>query len=84
MEYTRDFRACLNMIRAPVDNYIEHKNEIEEILKQFTKFSQVSPINQEIYVSSNQHDQDKYYARVAGLYVNETIFTPQMKMFWID
>lgn len=84
-KHTRGYRACLNMFRDPVDNYIEHKDEIEEILKPFTTVSQVSPINQEIYISSNQQDQDnKDYTRAAGLYVNETIFTPQMKMFWID
>ena len=36
MEYKRGRRACLNLIRDPVDNYIEHKDEIEEILKPFT------------------------------------------------
>ena len=36
MEYKRGRRACLNLIRDPVDNYIEHKNEIEEVLKPFT------------------------------------------------
>ena len=66
-EHTRGYRACLNMLRDPVDNYIEHKNEIEEILKPFTTVSQVSLINQEIYVTSNQHDQDKYYARVSEI-----------------
>lgn len=74
MEYTRGFRACLNMIRDPVDNYIEHKDEIEEILKPFTT-SQVSPINQEIYVNSNQHDQDKYYARVAEIGKGSKIYS---------
>ena len=35
MEYKRDRRACLNLIRDQVDNYIEHKNdEIEEILEE--------------------------------------------------
>lgn len=86
MECTRGYRSFLNMLRDPVDDYIEHKDEIEEILKPFTTVPQVqvSPINQEIYISSNHQDQDKDYTRVIELYINETIFTPQMKMFWID
>lgn len=85
MECTRGYRSFLNMLLDPVDDYIENKDEIEEILKPFITISQVSPINQEIYISSNKQDQDnKDYTRAAGLYVNETIFTPQMKMFWID
>ena len=46
----------LNMLRDPVDGYIEHKDEIEEILKPFITVSQVSPINQEMYISSNWQD----------------------------
>ena len=49
-------RAFLNMIRDPVDNYIEHKDKIEEVLKSFTvvprnKISTVDT-NQWLYVSS--------------------------------
>ena len=36
MEYKRGLRVRLNLVRDPVDNYIEHKDEIEEILKPFT------------------------------------------------
>ena len=65
----------LNMLRDPVDGYIEHKDEIEEILKPFITVSQVSPINQEIFVSSNQQDQDKYYARVAEICKGSKIYS---------
>lgn len=36
MEYKRGRRTLLNMIRDPVDNYIEHRDEIKEVLKPFT------------------------------------------------
>ena len=76
-EHARGYRACLNMFRDPVDNYIEHKDEIEEILKPFTTVSQVqvSPINQEMYISSNWQDQDKYYARVAEICKGSKIYS---------
>ena len=56
MKYKRCHRVCLNMIRDPVDNYIEHKDEIEEVLKPLTvvlrnKISTVDA-NQWIYISS--------------------------------
>lgn len=63
------------MIHDPVDNYIEHKDEIEEILKPFTTISQVSPINQEIYSSSNWQDQDKHYTRVAEICKGSKIYS---------
>lgn len=86
IKHTRGYRACINMFRDPVDNYIEYKDEVEEILKPFTTVSQVqvSQINQEMYIGSNWQDQDKDIQEPLGLYVNETIFTLQMEMFWID
>lgn len=65
MEYKRGRRACLNLIRDPVDNYIEHKDEIEEVLKPFTvvprnKIS-ISDINKWLYVTSVK--QDKRYVK---------------------
>lgn len=69
MEYIRGRRACLNMIRDPVDNYIEHKDEIEEVLKPFTVVprNKISEVNtdQLLYVSSAQ--QDKKYVRAAEI-----------------
>lgn len=69
MGCTRGYRSflILNMLLDPVDDYIEYKDEIEEILKPFTTISQVSPINQEIYISSNWQNQEKHYARVAEM-----------------
>ena len=65
MEYKRDLRAYLDMIRDPLDDYIEHKDEIEEVLKPFTTVSRnkISTVdtNQQLYVSSAW--QDKNYVR---------------------
>ena len=75
MECTRGYRSFLNMLLDPVDDYIGHKDEIEEILKPFTTISQVSPINQEIYISSNWQNQDKHYARVAEICKGSKIYS---------
>ena len=69
MEYKRGRRAFLNMIRDPVDNYIEHKDEIEEVLKPFTvtqrnKISKVDT-DQWLYISSAY--QDKNYVRAVEI-----------------
>lgn len=63
MQYIRGRRAYLNMIRDPIDNYIEHKDEIEEVLKSYTKVLHKPLINekQQIYISSAW--QDKNYVR---------------------
>lgn len=62
MEYTRGRRVCLNLIRDPVDNYIEHKDEIEEILKPFTVVPQNKifkvDTDQWLYVSSARQDKN--------------------------
>lgn len=69
MEYKRGRRAFLNMIRDPVNNYIEHKDEIEEVLKPFTVVprNKISEMNtdQLLYVSSAQ--QDKKYVRAVEI-----------------
>ena len=77
MECTRGYRSFLNMLRDPVDDYIEHKDEIEEILRPFTTVPQVqvSPINQDIYISSNWQDQDKHYARAAEICKGSKIYS---------
>ena len=56
MEYKRGLRVRLNLVRDPVDNYIEHRDEIEEVLKSFTvvprnKISKVDT-DQWLYISS--------------------------------
>ena len=75
MQYTRGYRACLNMIRDPVDNYIEHKDEIEEILKLYTTVPYKSPIDesQQIYISSAW--QDKNYVRGAEICKESKIYS---------
>lgn len=77
MEYKRGCRACLNLIRDPVDNYIEHKDEIEEVLKLFTvvprnKISKVDT-DQWLYVSSAQ--QDKKCVRVVEICKGSKIYS---------
>mgnify|MGYP004464942613 CR=1 FL=1 len=61
MEYKRGHRAYLDMIRDPLDNYIEHKNEIEEVLKPFTVVPRNKISKVELYISSAY--QDKKYVR---------------------
>ena len=70
MEYKRGLRVRLNLVRDPVDNYIEHKDEIEEVLKPFTvvprnKISKVDT-DQWLYVSSAW--QDKNYVKAVECY----------------
>lgn len=77
MEYKRGRRACLNLIRDPVDNYIEHKDEIEEILKPFTvvprnKISKVDT-DQWLYISSAW--QDKNYVRAVEICKGSKIYS---------
>lgn len=87
MECTRGYRSFLNMLLDPVDDYIENKDEIEEILKPFTTVPQVqvSPINQEIYISSNWQYQDKHYARVAEICKGSKIYsTDENALYELD
>ena len=87
MEYKRGRRACLNMIRDPVDNCIEHKDEIEEVLKPFTvtqrnKISTVDT-NQWLYVSSAQ--QDKRYVRAVEICKGSKIYsTDENDLYELD
>lgn len=77
MECKRGRRAFLNLIRDPVDNYIEHKDEIEEVLKPFTvvprnKIS-ISNINQWLYVTSVE--QDKRYVKAIEICKGSKIYS---------
>lgn len=87
MEYKRGRRAFLNMIRDPVDNYIEHKDEIEEVLKPFTvvprnKISKVDT-DQWLYVSSAQ--QDKRYVRAVEICKGSKIYsTDENDLYELD
>lgn len=87
MEYRRGRRACLNLIRDPVDNYIEHKDEIEEVLKLFTvvprnKIS-ISDINQWLYVTSVK--QDKRYVKAIEICKGSKIYsTDENDLYKLD
>lgn len=77
MEYKRGYRACLNLIRDSIDNYIEHKDEIEEILKPFT----IVPRNKIFKVDTGQWlcvssaQQDKKYVRVVEICKGSKIYS---------
>lgn len=87
MEYKRGCRACLNLIRDPVDNYIEHKDKIEEILKPFTvvprnKISKVDT-DQWLYISSAW--QDKNYVRAVEICKGSKIYsTDENDLYELD
>ena len=87
MEYKRGRRACLNFIRDPVDNYIEHKDEIEEVLKPFTvvprnKISKVDT-DQWLYVSSAW--RDKNYVRAVEICKGSKIYsTDENDLYKLD
>ena len=87
MEYKRGYRACLNLIRDSIDNYIEHKDEIEEILKSFTvvprnKISKVDT-DQWLYISSAQ--QDKKDVRVVEICKGSKIYsTDENDLYELD
>lgn len=87
MEYKRGRMACLNLIRDPVDNYIEHRDEIEEVLKPFTvvprnKTSKVDT-DQWLYISSTQ--QDKEYVRAVEICKGSKIYsTDENDLYELD
>ena len=87
MEYKRGLRVCLNLVRDPVDNYIEHKDEIEEILKPFTvvprnKISKVDT-DQWLYVSSAW--RDKNYVRAVEICKGSKIYsTDENDLYKLD
>lgn len=87
MEDKRGRRACLNLIRDPVDNYIEHKDEIEEVLKSFTviprnKISKVDT-DQWLYISSAW--RDKNYVRAVEICKGSKIYsTDENDLYELD
>ncbi len=85
MQYTRGHRACLNIIRDPVDNYIEHKKEIEEVLKVYMTVSNNSPIseNQQLYISSAWKDRN--YVRAVEVCKGSKIYsTDENDLYELD
>lgn len=87
MGYKRGHKACLDMMRDPVDIYIEHKDEIEEVLKPFTivprnKISKVDT-DQWLYISSAR--QDKKYVRAAEICKGSKIYsTDENDLYELD
>ena len=52
-DYKRGHRAECNLIRDPIDNYLEHKDEIEKVISAFTSQCIHTQVNQTFYVSSS-------------------------------
>ena len=87
MEYKRGCRACLNMIQDPVDNYIKHRDEIEEVLKPFTVVprNKISKVNtdQWLYISSAW--RDKNYVRAVEICKGSKIYsTDENDLYELD
>lgn len=52
-DYKRGHRGECNLIRDPVDNYLEHKEEIEKVITAFTTQDIHKQVNQIFYTSSS-------------------------------
>ena len=87
MEYKRDYRACLNLIRDSIDNYIEHKDEIEEILKPFTIVprNKIFKVDTGQWLCVNSTQQDKRYIRVVEICKGSKIYnTNENDLYELD
>lgn len=83
MEYKRGRRACLNLIRDPVDNYIENRYEIEEVLKPFTVVPRNKISKVELYISSAL--RDKNYVRAVEICKGSKIYsTDENDLYELD
>lgn len=51
-DYKRGNRAECNLIRDPIDNYLEHKDEIDKVLAAFTPYDTHKQVKQILYTSS--------------------------------
>lgn len=56
-DYRRGHRAEGNLIRDPIDNYLEHKEEIEKVFAAFTPQDTHKQVNQISYVSSSYKNE---------------------------
>ena len=87
MEHKRGLRVCFNLVRDPVDNYIEHRDEIEEVLKSFTvvprnKISKVDT-DQWLYISSAW--RDKNYVKAVEICKGSKIYsTDENDLYKLD
>lgn len=52
-DYKRGHRAECNLISDPIDNYLEHKDEIEKVISAFTPQDIHKQVNQTFYASSS-------------------------------
>ena len=50
-DYKRGHRAVCPLIKDPIDNYLEHKEEIEKIISAFTTQDTHKQVNQILYAS---------------------------------
>ena len=71
-DYKRGHRAECNLIRDPIDNYLDRKDEIDEVIAAFTPQDISKQVNQIFYTSSSCED-DKY-VRVAEICKNSKIY----------
>lgn len=56
-DYRRGHRAEGNLIRDPIDNYLEHKEEIDKVFAAFTPPDTHKQVNQISYVSSSYKNE---------------------------
>lgn len=49
----RGHRTECNLIRASIDNYLEHKDEIDKVIAAFTTQDTHKQVNQILYASSS-------------------------------
>lgn len=59
-DYKRGHRAECNLIRDPVDNYLEHKDEIDKVITAFMSQDTHKQVSQIFYTSSSYED-DIYF-----------------------
>lgn len=52
-DYKRGHRAECPLIKDPIDNYLEHKEEIEKVISAFTTRDTHKQVNQILYASSS-------------------------------
>lgn len=52
-DYKRGLRVECNLIIDPIDNYLEHKDEIDNVIAAFTTQDTHKQVNQILYASSS-------------------------------
>lgn len=73
------------MIQDPVDNYIEHKDEIEEFLKSFTVGNKISKVNTDQWLYIGSAWRDKNYVRTVEICKGSKIYsTDENDLYELD